>query len=136
MTNCENLNIKELIEKAEEYDAIKQRLNDLETSIKQEKKNFVEFFRQYDIGFGERHEFTTALQYFNILMDKDERASYLNEQIKRNREEHLGRLELVDQEMECREDELMTAWDKLRDLRSAKYRRVINEINEEAKNDN
>jgi hypothetical protein len=149
--NCENVNLKELLKKAEEYDELKENRDYWFTQYKEkedywkkeDKKNtdklesICKFLSQLCQGKYEELEiwrFDVVEQLpeiFKMIADEKKQGFLLAEERRENYEKFQEELNRLEEIYNRKAEELDFAWQKFRQVKTSRHQQTIDEINAE-----
>lgn len=136
-----NLNIEELLKKSKEFDKISKELNRLKKRQKEEEEEMQEQEEELRL-FCEKNNLTYTVLYklYNFyplievlknLIDCKHQGVMLAQERERYNEEFKEVMKNFEDSMEKREKELVEAWEKFKAISTKKYRKTLEEINNE-----
>lgn len=133
--NCENANLKDLLEKAEKYDYLEREKNRYKEKAESYKKTcdavckFFERILERDIYRSDLEEKLSEL--FDEIADEKKQGFLLAKEREHHNEEFQNQMYQLQKQYEYKADELVLAWEKFRAIKTAKHQKTIDEINAE-----
>ena len=143
--NCENVNLKELLKKAEEYDQLKKNRDKLEENrgywVKKCEeydntlKGICEFLSQLCQGKDKKIWKSDVLEQlpeiFEMIADEKRQGFLLAKERRDNNEKFKEELNRLEEIYNCKAEELDFAWQKFRAVKTSRLQQTIDEINAE-----
>jgi chromosome segregation and condensation protein ScpB len=133
-----NLNIEELLKKSKEFDKISKELDRLkkrqkeeELELKKEREEFKLFCEKNNLTYTVLYNFSPPAEVLKNLIDCKHQGVMLAQERERYNQQFKQVMQNFEHSMEKREKELVEAWEKFRAISTKKYRKTLEEINNE-----
>jgi hypothetical protein len=145
--DCQNINLKQLLEDSEKLKDLQKKYNNIQKNITIGIKAIEDFINSYAVGHDQKlrlfynNEPTLenlkadfgnyVIQGINLTFDKDNQIRRLVAERKEYNEIFIDQQNNFEQEMQWQRDQLVSAWEKFRELKSKAYLKTIEEIKNE-----
>jgi len=151
--NCKNVNLKELLKKAEEYDELKENRDYWEKTCRsnsdyheeQIKKNsdYLERICEVlselcqgkrtwtSISIHKNNVLEKLPEIFKMIADEKKQGFLLAQERRDNNEKFQKELNRLEEIYNCKAEELDFAWQKFRQVKTSRHQQTIDEINAE-----
>lgn len=133
-----NLNIEKLLKKSEEFDKISKELDRLKKRQKEEEEEMQKeeeelrlFCEKNNLTYTVLYNFSPLAEVLKNLIDCKHQGVMLAQERERYNKEFKEVMKNFEDSMEKREKELVEAWEKFRAISTKKYRKTLEEINNE-----
>lgn len=136
--DCNNLNLKELMQEAENAKKYKDQIKyceDENKELQNRLKIIEEFFSllfDYNFHSSDIKSVDNLKNLFYSKVSEDRQGYLLAKERIRYKDEFNKQMRQFEDEMSWQREELMEAWEKFRVIRTKKYQQTLKEINEES----
>jgi hypothetical protein len=130
--DCKNLNLEELLKKSKEFDKISKELEHCKKTYTENFNELKLFLEKNNLKFVYKEDFVdTVISTIRHLLDSNHQGVLLAQERKRYNQEFKEVMQNFERSMEEREKELIEAWEKFRVISTKKYKKTLEEINNE-----